>query len=117
MNIKYIQLLKNEINLLTIILKRIKNQHEPTLIYRRTVHLKRLIKKYLILKNNKESLIENIKKNYILISSNFSLNHFIPLSLVLIGIHGRIYFCIKRINNNNSNNKIKRKILLDNLFN
>ncbi|KAF7703928.1 hypothetical protein CDIK_0040 [Cucumispora dikerogammari] len=98
LNLKYIKLLKNEINLLHIILNRIRNSHRPTLVYRRTVHLNRLLNKYLILKTTNISLIENIQKLYVLVSSNFYLNHFIPLTLTLMGILGRIFFCVKRIN-------------------
>lgn len=89
--------LKQELLIVKNLLYKLKHQHKSTLIYKRLKHLYRMAKK-----TDRRALncCENL---YIACTSNLVLGHFVSLTVVIMGLCGRIWYLL-------SKNKEKKKI-------
>ncbi|KAI5134730.1 hypothetical protein NEAUS04_0680 [Nematocida ausubeli] len=82
-----------------------KNAHRCTLYYKHTVHVSRLIKKYLSTdgtKKIKDLLLSDIQDKcmtaYVSLSSNIAQGHNLALSIGLMAIIAKLYSTSKKLN-------------------
>lgn len=102
--------LNKEIETLGNLIYRSKNQHKSSLVLRKMIHLKRLLRIEKLTQTDKIKITNCAKNLYIAASSNLSMGFFIPFSLCTLGISARIFYLI-------NNCEIEKKTtVIDDLF-
>lgn len=98
--IDYAKLYDFEKSLLDKFTYRIKNEHNSTMVYRKVVHLQRVLKK--IDKHNMTtSDLEKVQKCcmdlYVLSTSYIALGHYLGFTYIILGMCGRFHFLIGKL--------------------
>lgn len=88
--------LQNEISVLNSLIYRSKNQHKSSIILRKMIHLKRLLRITNLKRTDKIKITNCAKNLYLAASADLSMGFFIPLCLCLLGISARIFYLIDR---------------------
>jgi len=98
--------LDKERSVLIALVYRSKNQHKSSLVLRKMIHLKRLLRITGLSETKKQDIIKCTKSLYIVSSSDLSMGFFIPLNLCVMGICARVFYLISKCKVDSGRNKI-----------
>lgn len=100
------QALAKEVETLNRLIYRSKNQHKSSLLFRKMVHLKRLLNVNDLSRSDQIRITSCARDLYIIASSDLSMGFFIPLCLCVLGISARVFYLIDKCITKKNENKI-----------
>lgn len=103
---------KHEIEILSKLIYKSKNQHKSSLIYRKMTDIRRLIRKCCIPNlrdRDRNNILECAKNLYVYSSSELSMGFFIPLNLCILGVSARLFYLVSKIDTINPIDEIFQK--------
>lgn len=83
-----------EMELLSSLVYRSKNQHKSSLVLRKMAHLKRLLRISAMRPLAKDRILECCKRLYLASSSDLGMGFFIPLNLCVLAISARVFYLV-----------------------
>ena len=93
------RLLEEEKAVLARLIYRSKNQHSPSLVFRRMTHLHRqlrMLNNGRIGHSTKEGILESAQRLYIACSSDLVMGFFMPLNICTMSVAARIFYLVRK---------------------
>ncbi|AFM98447.1 hypothetical protein EHEL_060750 [Encephalitozoon hellem ATCC 50504] len=88
--------LKEELEILRLVIYKSKNGHRGSKLFRKLVHLKRLSQSFLLnrVKSKREEIRRVSEELYVLATSNIPEGHLISYTLIVLGLCSRIHYLV-----------------------